>query len=85
MKDEADAVRIANDTSFGWAPTSGRRTRSRRCAWPTGLETGMVYINAVLADSPELPFGGTKGSGTGRELGAVGIEEFINKKLIYGG
>ncbi len=42
----------------------------------------MVYVNCVLADSPELPFGGIKRSGSGRELGTLGIDEFVNKKMI---
>jgi succinate-semialdehyde dehydrogenase/glutarate-semialdehyde dehydrogenase len=84
-KDEADAVRIANDTSFGLGSYVYTTDQEQALRVADRLETGMVYINAVLADSPELPFGGTKGSGTGRELGAVGIEEFINKKLIYVG
>ena len=85
VKDEADAVRIANDTSFGLGSYLWTTDKEQALRVADRLETGMVYINAVLADSPELPFGGTKGSGTGRELGAVGIEEFINKKLIYVG
>ncbi len=83
VADEAEAIAVANGTNFGlgsyvWTtdPAQALRVADR-------LETGMVYINTVLADSPELPFGGTKRSGTGREMGAVGIEEFINKKLIY--
>lgn len=85
VKDEADAVRIANDTSFGLGSYVFTTDQAQALRVADRLETGMVYINAVLADSPELPFGGTKSSGTGRELGAVGIEEFINKKLIYVG
>ncbi len=46
------------------------------------LDTGMVFVNGVGIDAPELPFGGTKRSGFGRELGTLGIEEFINKKMI---
>ena len=42
----------------------------------------MVYINLVMADSPELPFGGIKSSGTARELGLLAADEFVNKKLI---
>lgn len=83
VADEQEAIEVANATDFGlgsyvWTtdPEQALRVADR-------LETGMVYINTVLADSPELPFGGTKRSGTGREMGAVGIEEFINKKLIY--
>ena len=46
------------------------------------LETGMTYVNEVGADSAELPFGGVKNSGFGRELGSLGINEFVNLKLI---
>ena len=46
------------------------------------IEAGMVYVNLVLADSPELPFGGIKRSGTARELGHLAADEFVNKKLI---
>ena len=48
--------------------------------WSEAL--GMVFVNGVGLDAPELPFGGTKRSGFGRELGTLGIEEFINKKMI---
>ena len=46
------------------------------------IEAGMVYVNLVLADSPELPFGGVKRSGTSREMGLIGADEFVNKKLV---
>ena len=49
---------------------------------PDQIEAGMVYVNVVLADSPELPFGGVKRSGTSRELGLLAADEFVNKKLI---
>ncbi len=81
-EDEADAIRIANDTPFGLGsylfctdPEQVQRVAS-------ALDTGMVYVNGVGMDAPELPFGGTKRSGFGRELGTLGIEEFLNKKLI---
>lgn len=83
VKDEDEAVRIANDTSFGLGSYVWTTDQEQALRVADRLETGMVYINAVLADSPELPFGGTKRSGTGREMGTLGIEEFINKKLVY--
>jgi len=81
-EDEADAVRIANDTQYGLGsylmtndPEQAERVADR-------IEAGMVYVNIVGADSPELPFGGFKRSGFGRELGRYGADEFVNKKLI---
>jgi succinate-semialdehyde dehydrogenase/glutarate-semialdehyde dehydrogenase len=47
------------------------------------IDTGIVYINRQLASRPDLPFGGTKRSGYGRELSPLGFEEFVNKKLIF--
>ena len=79
---EAEAVALANDTPYGLGsyvftddPEQALRVADR-------IEAGMVFINAVGADGAELPFGGVKGSGFGRELGRYGIEEFVNKKLI---
>jgi succinate-semialdehyde dehydrogenase/glutarate-semialdehyde dehydrogenase len=79
---EEEAVALANQTPFGLGsyvmttdPEQGQRVADR-------IEAGMVYVNLVLADSPELPFGGFKRSGFGRELGTYGADEFVNKKLI---
>jgi succinate-semialdehyde dehydrogenase/glutarate-semialdehyde dehydrogenase len=81
-KDETEAVAVANDTPYGLGsyvftndPEQGRRVASQ-------LEAGMVYVNLVDADGAELPFGGVKRSGFGRELGRFGIEEFVNRKMI---
>lgn len=81
-KDEADAIRIANDTAYGLGSYIFTNDEAQALRVADELDTGMVYINGVALDAPELPFGGTKRSGFGRELGPLGIEEFINKKLI---
>lgn len=82
VADEDEAVRIANDTSFGLGsyvyttdPEQAQRIADK-------IDAGMVYVNIVLADSPELPFGGVKRSGTSREMGLLAADEFVNKKLI---
>jgi succinate-semialdehyde dehydrogenase/glutarate-semialdehyde dehydrogenase len=81
-KDEDEAVTIANGTNFGLGSYlySTDAAQAERVA--DRIEAGMVYVNLVLADSPELPFGGVKRSGIGRELGLLGADEFVNKKLI---
>jgi succinate-semialdehyde dehydrogenase/glutarate-semialdehyde dehydrogenase len=80
--DEDDAVRLANDTPFGLGSYVFGTDQEQALRVAARLDTGMVYINGVGLDAPELPFGGTKLSGFGRELGSLGIEEFLNKKLI---
>jgi succinate-semialdehyde dehydrogenase / glutarate-semialdehyde dehydrogenase len=79
---EDEAVALANQTPFGlgsYVMTTDKE-QGRRVA--DKIEAGMVYVNLVLADGPELPFGGFKRSGFGRELGTYGADEFVNKKLI---
>jgi succinate-semialdehyde dehydrogenase/glutarate-semialdehyde dehydrogenase len=80
--DEADAVRIANDTPFGLGSYVYTTDPVQAGRVADAIEAGMVYVNCVLADSPELPFGGVKRSGTSRELGLLAADEFVNKKLI---
>jgi len=82
VKDEQEAVELANDTPFGLGSYvfSDDPEQARRVA--DQLEAGMVFVNGVGLDGAELPFGGVKRSGFGRELGTYGIQEFINKKLI---
>jgi succinate-semialdehyde dehydrogenase/glutarate-semialdehyde dehydrogenase len=79
---EQEAVALANDTQFGLGSyvISNDPAQAERVA--DQIEAGMVYVNIVGADSPELPFGGFKRSGFGRELGRYGADEFVNKKLI---
>jgi succinate-semialdehyde dehydrogenase/glutarate-semialdehyde dehydrogenase len=81
-KDEDHAVEIANGTDFGLGSYLFTTDAAQAERVSDRIEAGMVYVNLVLADSPELPFGGVKRSGIGRELGLLGADEFVNKKLI---
>jgi succinate-semialdehyde dehydrogenase/glutarate-semialdehyde dehydrogenase len=83
VKDEAEAVALANDTTFGLGGAVFSKDKERAVRVASQMDTGMVFINHNLASRPDLPFGGTKRSGYGRELSPLGIEEFVNKKLIY--
>jgi succinate-semialdehyde dehydrogenase / glutarate-semialdehyde dehydrogenase len=82
VEGEDEAVKLANDTPFGLGSyvMSDDPDQAQRVA--DKLEAGMVFINAVGAEGVELPFGGVKRSGFGRELGRFGMDEFVNKKLI---
>ena len=82
-KDEEEAIAIANDSPFGLGGSvytsdieRGKRVASR-------IESGMVFINYPYISAPELPFGGIKRSGYGKELSSLGLEEFVNRKLIF--
>ena len=85
VRSEDEAVEVANDIPFGLGsyvftndPEQAERVADR-------IDAGMVFVNVVDADGVELPFGGVKRSGFGRELGRFGIDEFVNKKLIRKG
>ena len=79
---EEQAVGLANDTPFGLGSYVFTTDKEQAKRVADRLEAGMVFINAVGAEGVELPFGGVKRSGFGRELGRFGIDEFVNKKLI---
>ena len=76
------AVSIANDSPYGLgaAVFGGDETKAREVA--DQLDVGMVGINTTIKSAPDLPFGGVKNSGVGRELGRFGLDEFANKKLV---
>ncbi|WP_136709227.1 NAD-dependent succinate-semialdehyde dehydrogenase [Agromyces sp. H66] len=80
--DEAEAVRIANDIPFGLGSYVYTTDPEQADRVANAIEAGMVFVNVVLADGAELPFGGVKRSGTGREMGRLGADEFVNKKMI---
>ncbi|NBE54288.1 NAD-dependent succinate-semialdehyde dehydrogenase [Streptomyces boluensis] len=80
--DEDDALRIANDTPYGLGSYVFTTDAAQAARVADGIDAGMVFVNGVGAEGAELPFGGIKRSGFGRELGRPGIEEFVNKKLI---
>jgi len=82
-RDEADAVRIANDSIFGLGAAVFTRDVARGERIARELEAGCTFVNTLVASDPRLPFGGIKESGYGRELGTYGIKEFVNLKTVY--
>jgi succinate-semialdehyde dehydrogenase / glutarate-semialdehyde dehydrogenase len=83
VADEAAAILLANDSNFGLGGSVFTQNAERGKQVARHLDTGMVFINSAAISTPDLPFGGVKNSGYGRELSSAGIQEFVNKKLIY--
>ena len=83
-RDEADAVRLANASTFGLGATVFTQDPERARRVAARLEAGTVYVNDFVRSTPELPFGGTKASGYGRELGRWGTQAFVNVKTVVG-
>ncbi|WP_325100957.1 MULTISPECIES: aldehyde dehydrogenase family protein [unclassified Pseudomonas] len=81
-KDEADAIRIANGSPFGLGGSVFTRDIKHGIEVAQKISTGMVYINHPTGVAADLPFGGVRRSGYGRELVGLGIKEFVNHKLI---
>lgn len=81
-RNEEEAIAIANDSPFGLGGSiyTSNIERGKRVA--SRIETGMVFINYPAVSAPELPFGGIKRSGYGKELSNLGLEEFVNRKLV---
>jgi succinate-semialdehyde dehydrogenase/glutarate-semialdehyde dehydrogenase len=82
VKDEQEAVELANDTPYGLGSYVFSDDQDQALRVADHIDAGMVFINGVGLEGAELPFGGVKGSGFGRELGRFGADEFVNKKVI---
>ena len=82
-KDEDDAIKIANDSSFGLGASLWTSNISKAKELASKIESGSVFINGMVKSDPRLPFGGIKNSGYGRELSHYGIKEFVNIKTVW--
>ena len=82
-RDEADALRIANDSPFGLGGSIWTTNNARGEAAARMLQSGCAFVNGMVKSDPRLPFGGIKNSGYGRELSLLGIREFVNAKTIW--
>jgi acyl-CoA reductase-like NAD-dependent aldehyde dehydrogenase len=82
VENEQEAIDLANDSPFGLGGSIFTKDIKRAMQVADQIDSGMIFINEPTTTQPDLPFGGTKGSGYGRELSELGIHEFVNKKLI---
>ncbi len=83
VRDADEAIRVANDSQFGLGCSLWTRDLARAKAMARDIETGMVFINGMVASDPRLPFGGIKRSGYGRELSELGLREFVNVQTVW--
>jgi succinate-semialdehyde dehydrogenase / glutarate-semialdehyde dehydrogenase len=85
VESDEEAIEIANDTTFGLGASVWTKDLERAKKMAGQIVTGNVYINTIVKSDPRLPFGGTKASGYGRELGSYGLHEFVNFKTVVVG
>ena len=83
VPDVATAIEAANSTTFGLGSSVWGTDEADIARCVEGIEAGAVFVNAMVASMPELPFGGIKRSGYGRELSELGLKEFTNAKTVY--